>query len=127
MRMASSKSSDARFSAGGLASRNGKVAGGQRRRPSSGAPPGWRSAELLANVLHEQRREVFGIAGQRAALVPEYRQRNVKRLAPVRDTHDSQLAAVGPQDRRNDRDTVTGLRQRQQGMRCAAFDEHVGS
>src|SRR5262249_683997 len=38
---------------------------------------------------------------------------------------DSQCMAIRSQDRRNDRHALAGLREREQGMRCAALEHNV--
>ena len=69
--------------------------------------------------------KILGILRKHAAAVPQHVQRNPQWSAPVRYASDAKPIAMGWQDGWHNRHPVSGLSERQQGVRSAALDENL--
>src|SRR5262249_9604339 len=84
-----------------------------------------RDREDLPHIFGERFAKAFSIGRHGAPLVPLNGISFPKRLAPMGYADDSQCMAIRSQDRRNDPHAPAGLREREQGMRRAAFEHNV--
>src|SRR5262245_64328610 len=85
-----------------------------------------RDWEKLAHMLSERVAKAFGVGRHRAPPVPLNGVSLAHRLALVSHAHDPQYVAIGPQHRRNDRDPLPRLREREQGVGRAALEPNIG-
>jgi hypothetical protein len=85
-----------------------------------------RDREDLAHILGERLAKALGIGRHWTPLVPLDGISLSNWLAPVRDADDSQRVAIRSQQRWNDRYPLPSLREREQGVRCAALEQNVG-
>ena len=79
-----------------------------------------------AHILGECLAKALGVGRHWTPLVPLNGISLSNRLASVRYADDSQFVAIRSQERRNDRDPLPSLREREQCVRRAALEQNIG-
>ena len=85
-----------------------------------------RDRKDLAHILGERLAKALGVGRHWTPLVPLNGISLSNRLASVRYADDSQFVAIRSQERRNDRDPLPSLREREQSVRRAALEQNIG-